>query len=417
MWPPVSIVILFVVFALIVVRRVGNVRIQIWQAMLIGAVAVLATLQISPVDALEAINVDVMVFLFGMFVVGEALEASGYLEHLSHKVLRSARTSGRLVLLLILSIGLASALLMNDTLAIIGTPMVLLLAKRHSLPPKMLLLALAFAVTIGSVMSPIGNPQNLLIALEGGFESPFTTFFAYLLVPTLINLLLAYLVLKWFFKDAFERPIEPHEPDPVSDPRLARLVKASLVIILVLIAAKVALVLAGLNDEYELRLTYIALAGAAPILLLSPKRVPVVKGVDWATLVFFAAMFVLMQAVWDSEFFQGFIEGDGADITSLGLILLVSVALSQLISNVPMVALYIPMLLAAGAAQHEMVALAAGSTIAGNLTILGAASNVIIIQNAERKGGETLTFAEFAKVGVPLTCLNVLVYWAFLAVM
>jgi Na+/H+ antiporter NhaD/arsenite permease-like protein len=417
MWPPVSIVILFVVFALIVVRRVGNVRIQIWQAMLIGAVAVLATLQISPVDALEAINVDVMVFLFGMFVVGEALEASGYLEHLSHKVLRSARTSGRLVLLLILSIGLASALLMNDTLAIIGTPMVLLLAKRHSLPPKMLLLALAFAVTIGSVMSPIGNPQNLLIALEGGFESPFTTFFAYLLVPTLINLLLAYLVLKWFFKDAFERPIEPREPDPVSDPRLARLVKASLVIILVLIAAKVALVLAGLNDEYELRLTYIALAGAAPILLLSPKRVPVVKGVDWATLVFFAAMFVLMQAVWDSEFFQGFIEGDGADITSLGLILLVSVALSQLISNVPMVALYIPMLLAAGAAQHEMVALAAGSTIAGNLTILGAASNVIIIQNAERKGGETLTFAEFAKVGVPLTCLNVLVYWAFLAVM
>ena len=62
------------------------------------------------------------------------------------------------------------------------------------------------------------------------------------------------------------------------------------------------------------------------------------------------------------------------------------------------------------------MALAAGSTIAGNLTILGAASNVIIIQNAE-KHGETLTFFEFAKVGVPLTVLQIGVYWAWLVLL
>jgi Na+/H+ antiporter NhaD/arsenite permease-like protein len=128
-------------------------------------------------------------------------------------------------------------------------------------------------------------------------------------------------------------------------------------------------------------------------------------------------MFVLMQAVWDADFFQPLISGSGSPITSLALILGVSVLLSQLISNVPMVALYLPMLLAAGAGGTQLVALAAGSTIAGNLTILGAASNVIIIQNAERKGGETLTFWEFARIGVPLTAVNVLVYWAFLAIM
>jgi Na+/H+ antiporter NhaD/arsenite permease-like protein len=59
------------------------------------------------------------------------------------------------------------------------------------------------------------------------------------------------------------------------------------------------------------------------------------------------------------------------------------------------------------------MALAAGSTIAGNLTILGAASNVIIIQNAEKQG-ETLTFFEFAKIGVPLTILQLAVYWVWL---
>jgi len=60
------------------------------------------------------------------------------------------------------------------------------------------------------------------------------------------------------------------------------------------------------------------------------------------------------------------------------------------------------------------MALAAGSTIAGNLFILGAASNVIVIQNAERRSHTTITFLEFARVGIPLTILQTGVYWAFL---
>ena len=69
----------------------------------------------------------------------------------------------------------------------------------------------------------------------------------------------------------------------------------------------------------------------------------------------------------------------------------------------------------AGGTTAQLMALAAGSTIAGNLTILGAASNVIIIQNAE-KSGETLTFFEFARVGVPLTIIQVGIYWVWLSV-
>jgi Na+/H+ antiporter NhaD/arsenite permease-like protein len=69
------------------------------------------------------------------------------------------------------------------------------------------------------------------------------------------------------------------------------------------------------------------------------------------------------------------------------------------------------------ASTKGMLALAAGSTIAGNLSILGAASNVIIIQNAEMKSGDTLTFWEFVRIGVPLTIVNILVYWLFFLVM
>ena len=99
------------------------------------------------------------------------------------------------------------------------------------------------------------------------------------------------------------------------------------------------------------------------------------------------------------------------------MILGVSVVLSQVLSNVPLVALYLPVLLHAGATTAGMMALAAGSTIAGNLTILGAASNIIIIQNAEKRGGFTLPFLEFVRIGVPLTILNVAVYWLYLLIL
>ena len=79
----------------------------------------------------------------------------------------------------------------------------------------------------------------------------------------------------------------------------------------------------------------------------------------------------------------------------------------------PFVALFQPVILQAGGTTAQLMALASGSTIAGNLTILGAASNVIIIQNAEKKG-ETLSFAEFARVGIPLTVIQIAIFGIFL---
>jgi Na+/H+ antiporter NhaD/arsenite permease-like protein len=98
------------------------------------------------------------------------------------------------------------------------------------------------------------------------------------------------------------------------------------------------------------------------------------------------------------------------------MILGVRRVLSQVLSNVPLTALYLPVLAEAGADTAGMMALAAGATIAGNLTILGAASNVIIIQNAEKKGGAAIPFFEFFRIGAPLTIIQLGVYWAFLQI-
>jgi Na+/H+ antiporter NhaD/arsenite permease-like protein len=408
----ISIIILAVVFVLIAVRQIGNVKLQIWQIMLGGAIAVLIIGQISFTDAFGAINFDVIIFLFGMFVVGEALEKSGYLAHISYNFFKSAKSANTLLLFVIFGMGIISVFLMNDTVAIIGTPVVLMLAEKNKIPPKLMLIALAFAVTTGSVMSPIGNPQNLLIAVNGNLNNGFTTFAKYLFVPTIINLFLAFAVLKIFFRNEIHTEILNHIPETITDTKLSVLSKLSLIIILALIFIKIMLIF--LEIPFNFKLTYIAIAACLPIILFSPKRISILKRIDWHTILFFAAMFILMQSVWNSGFFQRVIHDLNLNITSSFMILTVSVFLSQLISNVPLVALYLPMLIHLGVSTNGMMALATGSTVAGNLFILGAASNIIIIQNAEKRNGETISFLEFAKVGIPFTILNVLTYYFYL---
>ena len=411
--PAIPVIVLALVFLGIAIRRIGRFTFKIWQIMLIGAVAVLVTGQISPASAIRAVNMDVMIFLFGMFVVGVALNESGYLLSLSTRIFRRAGNQNQLLLLLVFSLGMLSALLMNDTIAIIGTPLALYVSRMNRISPKLLLLTLAFSVTTGSVMSPIGNPQNLLIALNGPVVNPFITFARYLAIPTIISLILVYLFLRIAFrKESWERELEFNHEE-VKDARLALLSKVSLVVLVTLILIKIAGFSVGLDTWISL--PAIALLSAFPILALSARRVEIARKVDWETLIFFAAMFVLMASVWESGVLQSFFTLFGEGITSIPVILGLSIIVSQFVSNVPWVALYLPVITKSGASMAALMALAAGSTIAGNLSILGAASNVIIIQNAEKEG-ETLTFPEFVKIGLPLTLVQALVYWFFLAI-
>jgi Na+/H+ antiporter NhaD/arsenite permease-like protein len=407
-----ALLVLIVVLILIAVRRVGRFRFQIWQAMALGAIAVLALGAITPKAALRSINLEVMLFLFGMFVIGEALRRSGYLYQLSHQLFRRAQTTEQLVLIILYGIGILSALLMNDTLAIICTPLMLYLARQHGVSPKLLLLALAFAITTGSVLSPLGNPQNLLVAVAGGFANPFLVFLKYLAVPTLANLFVCSLFLKRYYRDSFSDRLLNHSDERTLDAHLTIFSRTAIWTVVLLIGARILSPL--LFPGFTFSLSWISLISAAPILLFSRRRFSVLGHIDWTTLIFFASMFVLMEAVWETGLFQSFMNSSGLQMTSTGVILGVSVLVSQVTSNVPYVALTAPHLAITPHAAGIYMALAAGSTISGNMLILGAASNVIIIQNAEKEG-ETLTFWEFARIGVPMTIVQVLVYWGWLA--
>lgn len=404
-----SVIILLSVLVLIAFRQIGSLRLQIWQIMTFGAISVLFLGQISLGQAFAAININILVFLFGIFCVGEALCSSGYLAWFGSLIISRARNTDQLVLLVLISTGLLSAILMNDTLAIMGTPLVLQFSRKYDISPQLMLFALAFGVNTGSVMSPIGNPQNLLISINGNLDTPFVTFFRWLAFPTLICLIIAYTALKLFFRKEFGKSIRISSEKVITDPELARISKRAVYLLLILIVCKIFIM--EFLTTWSFNLSWIALISASP-LLFSRKRIEILRNIDWTTLIFFVSMFVLMKSVWISGTFQGLLDKLSYNLGSVPMILAVSIGFSQFISNVPFVALYLP---AMGNAvpQEQLMALAAGSTIAGNLLIFGAASNVIIIQNAEKEG-ETLSFTEFLKVGFLITFLDAIIYYIFL---
>ena len=96
--------------------------------------------------------------------------------------------------------GILSAFLVNDTIALLGIQLIVYISKQVGIRPLVLLISLAFGISVGSTITPIGNPRNLLIAIQSGISLPFATFILHLTIPTLINLFVTYFILRIYFK-------------------------------------------------------------------------------------------------------------------------------------------------------------------------------------------------------------------------
>ncbi|MEM2535268.1 MAG: SLC13 family permease, partial [Candidatus Nezhaarchaeales archaeon] len=162
------------------------------------------------------------------------------------------------------------------------------------------------------------------------------------------------------------------------------------------------------------------MVAAGGYLLVSNPR-DVLRRVDWGTIVFFMTMFITMSGVWRSGVLNSLLSlfmpskntwpFDYFGITACSLVL------SQLLSNVPFTKLFLDYMKTLGYTPSDVnswITLAMASTIAGNLTLLGAASNIIIIEVLESRYGETVSFKEFSKIGMIVTLVNIAVYTIFI---
>jgi len=397
-------------------------KIPVWSIMAFASFMSIAFGLLNIDEVVEAIDLDVILFLIGMFSLVSLANLSGLLEAIAYWFTSRFKSSVGLVYGSALLFGLLAAFVVNDTVALMGPPIAYTISRISGLNVKMMFLLLAFSLTIGSTMTPIGNPQNVLIAVESGVEAPFITFIKLLAIPTLVNLVVTAWVLMKIYRVERRRvevSIIPHEA--IKNKRDALLAAIGIVLTIVLLVVNDILELMGLPHIKSRGLIPFIIAAGVYVFASNPREV--LSGVDWGTIVFFITMFITMEGVWKSGILQPLLATllPVKDVSFTGLveISIASILLSQVLSNVPFVKLFINYMKDLGYTSEDYsswLTLAMASTIAGNLTILGAASNIIILEVLESRMNTTITFIEFLKVGAIVTAINTVIYLMFIFV-
>lgn len=414
---------LAVVFAAVIVRQFLGRGPPVWSIFAVGAIASVALEVLSPAAVLTALaaGAPTITFLFALFLFASELDRAGAILHLARWIVGRAERPSDVPFVLFLGIGLTSAVLVNDALVVIGVPLLVTLATRWRADPKPLLLTLAFAVTVGSALTPFGNPQNLLVAESSGLRAPVAVFLRYLALPTVAGLFVGAGYVRWRFGPLLAPTPGDRRESPRRVPLLprggwGRRLRAHPVLAL-FPATMVALVgvdLAGAFTGGAVVPTWeLAIGGALALVVVSPDPAPSLARVNYPILVLFAALFVVVGGAEAGGVIAaipgGFsIPGPGHPVGAVLTIVGTSAVGAQLVSNVPWVALELPALHAlgyGGSAPVVWMALAGASTFAGNLTLLGAASNLIVVDAAERRGIR-ISLVEFVRYGAPLAALT-----------
>lgn len=391
-------VILVVTYLLIAAQQVPGLRLNRPAAALLGAVAMVTIGRLPLRDAYAAIDLDVMVFLLGVLLITGFLEVGGFFEWAAEHIVERSRSARSLLAAVVVSSGLLSAFFVNDTICLVLTPLVIAVVRPLGLRPLPFLLAVALGSNVGSAMTPMGNPQNMLIGVASGIH--FAKFVAALALPSLGGLIIVYAVLALQFRADLAVPLQRGiDAAPVSFD--GPLVLRSL---LVFSGALIGW-LAGLS------MPLVAITAAAVLLAIS-RRDPVLAfaKVEWSLLLFFGALFVVMRGARDLPMVASLTSSAGAQLRGAPLhdAVLTSAAmlgLSNLVSNVPAVILWLPVVPTVAKPVFTWLVMAMSSTFAGNLTLLGSMANLIVAERAEARG-ERLGFVDYLRAGVPVTLLT-----------
>lgn len=406
-----SLAVAIAIFFFISIRQWLPEKVRIWHIMGAGAVILLATGDISPANAWKAIDWNVVAYLFGVFSISHAMYDCGVAHRLSSVICNDKTSVRRTLALFIILVAGVSVVLTNDAAAAIGTPIALTIAFRLGIRPAVPLIALCAAVTVGSMMSPVGNPQNILIVADGHFSNPIGSFLYWLAVPTALSMAFAYV---WYLyclnKAAPAEQASLTLPEPKSTVTWPAYLATAMLVVLVVGDS----VLQSDYPQFDLPLGVVSLVSCLPVYLFSSRRISIIREVDWHTLLFFVAMFVVTGAVLASGALQNLLGPWQQRLDEPLVTSTVAFGASQLFSNVPVVEIYLNLL--SGHDTPTLMLLAGMSTLAGNLFIISAASNVIVVQQAEKLGAKPFDFWQFTRLVIPVTIVSIAVCYVWVVV-
>lgn len=353
-------------------------------------------------EAVQSVDYSTLVLLFGMMIVVANLRLSGFFRLVSAWTVRHAHRPLTLLGAVVAVAGVLSAFFVNDTMCLVLTPLVLEVTERLERNPLPYLLAVAMASNAGSVATLTGNPQNMLIGSLSGI--PYRSFTAALAPVAAISLVLTFAVVALMFPDEFRerRRIEvPEVRVRVNRVLLLKALFASAGMIVLFFwgwpVAKVAIV-----------------AGAVLLITRRVKPEKVYHEIDWSLLAMFTGLFIVVAGFEKTSVEEELIAiAARLRLDHTAVLSGASALISNVVSNVPAVLLFAPLIRRLSDPRAGWLTLAMSSTLAGNLTIVGSVANLIVVQRA--RSHVRISFWDYCRVGIPLTLLTLAAGAAYVA--
>lgn len=354
---------------------------------LLGAILIIATNHLSLEKAIGYVDLSSIAILFSFMILSAQFYYSGFYTLVTEKVEKWLLSPSRFLLVIILVAGILSAVLINDIVCLAMAPLLITACRKKQLNPIPFLIGLACGSNIGSALTLIGNPQNMLIGQV--MHLSFATYTLQALVPTLLGWLVAW----WVIKKKTTRWHEESKEAPTQKPSYdAWQSKKGLIVLSLLLL---------LFFIFDIPRENLALL-AAGLLLLSRQMASrmMLNFIDWQLLVLFIGLFIVNGQfnVAFQPFFQQF------TFTSPLSLFAVSTLLSNLISNVPAVMLLLPFT----KEPLDGTLLALSSTLAGNLFIVGSIANLIVVTQAAHAGIK-ITWKDHLSYGLPIGLITLII--------
>lgn len=370
----------------------------------------------------EYIEFDVIFLLVGMMIIVHIAAKSGVFKWMALELLKLTKGHPKLVLFaLALFTAVASAFLDNVTTVVLIMPVTFVIAKELECDSIPFLITEVLASNIGGTATLIGDPPNIIIGAKAGLS--FMDFVNELTLIVSIIFVVCVGILIFMFRNSLKTTADKMEhianldnSKTITDKKL--MIRSMITLILVITGFVT-------HDMTGIPAYVFAVAGGAFLLLFeNPKEV--YRDVEWLTIFFFIGLFIIIGG-FEANGGISFLADKLIEFTHGSLsvatmfILWGSGILSGIVDNIPYTATMAPMIAQvqhtlpyAGVGHHPLWwALSLGACLGGNLTIIGAAANVIVSETAAVKG-HPISFMRFMKYGVIVTFVSLALSSAYL---
>ena len=416
----ISATLLIVAYIFIALEKIPKVTI----ALLGGAITIILGLvsqtkmldgAIDPHYFVNFVDFNVIFLLVSMMIIVSITTRSGVFSYIANELLKFTKGHPIKVLIALgLFTAVVSAFLDNVTTVILIMPITFSIAKKLEINPIPFLLTEIVASNIGGTATLIGDPPNIIIGSAAGFAfmdfiKELTGIVAVILIAVILMLVLCFRKILVADENKMKEVVKIDNSKTITDYNL--MIRSMIVLSLVILGFI-------LHDVIHIETCIVAMLGAS-VLLLFEKPTQILQDVEWNTIFFFVGLFIIIGGLEASGGIKLMAEWilnvtEGSKTATAMIILWASGIISGIIDNIPYTATMAPMIaeiqkvMGANYAYPLWWCLSLGACLGGNMTIIGAAANVIVSENAAKEG-HPIAFLKFMKYGVAIVMISLVI--------